>query len=601
MAGGEHEAVAVEPVRVRRVVLHLVRVELVGHGRQRHRRARVAGVGLLHPVHREGADGVDRQRLRCVISLPRRSSLARSISVLSSSCAASTPAPITPASAPPRASLTRGALPQRGQRVARRLRARGVEEQVAPPATARRRSPRARARRCSPRSRCPARASGRSARTRASIVSSPALRRLHRLASRTPRVARPPRWRARSRPVPLQIHSSDPGRGKPGSRRRPARSRRRGSRGPSPPRARWPRSIRPSITMPPPTPVPSVSITRCCAGGSGTSWASASAAQLASLSTNTGTPNRLPSSSRSGTPSSGMFTLESTVPVANSTCDGTPMPDRVRRRRPTSATRRGDPVEQRLRAGQVGGVLDRVAAPARPRSARRRPWCPPRRCRARRLTRGILPASMAGCNAGHGSPSPPRSRPRASTAAAALPAGETENARPAAPAGPARAARAARARRCGCSTRARWACPRTAGWCAACGCLRGASTSPPGTRSCGAPPTAGGGATATTTWSACCCGWRAATRRADPEPPLPMLVGDLSRPRGGEFGRRFGALGHSSHQNGLDADVYYPRRDRRPAPPRTVRAGGHPPRAAAGGPVRGRRGEDGAGGAHTCR
>jgi penicillin-insensitive murein endopeptidase len=57
---------------------------------------------------------------------------------------------------------------------------------------------------------------------------------------------------------------------------------------------------------------------------------------------------------------------------------------------------------------------------------------------------------------------------------------------------------------------------------------------------------------------------------ADPEPPLPMLVGDLSRPRGGDFGRRFGALGHSSHQNGLDADVYYPRRDRRAAPPRTV-------------------------------
>ena len=58
---------------------------------------------------------------------------------------------------------------------------------------------------------------------------------------------------------------------------------------------------------------------------------------------------------------------------------------------------------------------------------------------------------------------------------------------------------------------------------------------------------------------------------ADPEPPPPMLVGDLSRPRGGEFGRRFGGLGHSSHQNGLDVDVYYPRRDGRPAPPRTTR------------------------------
>jgi murein endopeptidase len=36
---------------------------------------------------------------------------------------------------------------------------------------------------------------------------------------------------------------------------------------------------------------------------------------------------------------------------------------------------------------------------------------------------------------------------------------------------------------------------------------------------------------------------------------------DLSRPHGGPFGRRFGGLGHASHQNGLDADVLYPRRD----------------------------------------
>ena len=43
----------------------------------------------------------------------------------------------------------------------------------------------------------------------------------------------------------------------------------------------------------------------------------------------------------------------------------------------------------------------------------------------------------------------------------------------------------------------------------------------------------------------------------------PVLVGDLSRPHGGEFGRRFGGLGHVSHQNGLDADIYFPRRDGR--------------------------------------
>ena len=42
-----------------------------------------------------------------------------------------------------------------------------------------------------------------------------------------------------------------------------------------------------------------------------------------------------------------------------------------------------------------------------------------------------------------------------------------------------------------------------------------------------------------------------------------MLVGDLSRPRGGDFGPRYGGIGHASHQNGLDVDVYYPRRDGR--------------------------------------
>jgi murein endopeptidase len=47
-----------------------------------------------------------------------------------------------------------------------------------------------------------------------------------------------------------------------------------------------------------------------------------------------------------------------------------------------------------------------------------------------------------------------------------------------------------------------------------------------------------------------------------PDAP-PVLVGDLSRPRGGDFGPRFGGIGHASHQNGLDADVYYPRLDRR--------------------------------------
>jgi len=57
---------------------------------------------------------------------------------------------------------------------------------------------------------------------------------------------------------------------------------------------------------------------------------------------------------------------------------------------------------------------------------------------------------------------------------------------------------------------------------------------------------------------------------AHPQAPR-VGIGDLSRPNGGEFGRRFGAPGHASHQNGLDVDVYYPRRDGRERPPRRPR------------------------------
>jgi murein endopeptidase len=46
-----------------------------------------------------------------------------------------------------------------------------------------------------------------------------------------------------------------------------------------------------------------------------------------------------------------------------------------------------------------------------------------------------------------------------------------------------------------------------------------------------------------------------------------LLVGDLSRPQGGVFDHRYGGLGHASHQNGLDVDVYYPRRDGLPLAP----------------------------------
>lgn len=52
------------------------------------------------------------------------------------------------------------------------------------------------------------------------------------------------------------------------------------------------------------------------------------------------------------------------------------------------------------------------------------------------------------------------------------------------------------------------------------------------------------------------------------QPGAPRVgIGDLSRPHGGDFGPQFGGPGHVSHQNGLDVDVYYPRRDRRERPP----------------------------------
>lgn len=56
-------------------------------------------------------------------------------------------------------------------------------------------------------------------------------------------------------------------------------------------------------------------------------------------------------------------------------------------------------------------------------------------------------------------------------------------------------------------------------------------------------------------------------RAAHPGAPR-IGIADLSLPQGGPFGRRYGGLGHASHQNGLDVDILYPRRDRAERPPR---------------------------------
>jgi murein endopeptidase len=56
---------------------------------------------------------------------------------------------------------------------------------------------------------------------------------------------------------------------------------------------------------------------------------------------------------------------------------------------------------------------------------------------------------------------------------------------------------------------------------------------------------------------------------AHPDAPR-LLIGDLSRTHGGPFGARYGGLGHGSHQNGLDVDIYYPRKDGRERAVRSV-------------------------------
>jgi murein endopeptidase len=59
-------------------------------------------------------------------------------------------------------------------------------------------------------------------------------------------------------------------------------------------------------------------------------------------------------------------------------------------------------------------------------------------------------------------------------------------------------------------------------------------------------------------------------RRRNPGAPR-VGIGDLSLPEGGYFGPEVsGGIGHATHQNGLDVDVYYPRLDRRERPPEAV-------------------------------
>src|SRR5215470_9900926 len=55
----EHEAVAVGPDRILRIEAHRAVPDRVNQRRERHGRAGVPGLGLLHRIYRERANGVD--------------------------------------------------------------------------------------------------------------------------------------------------------------------------------------------------------------------------------------------------------------------------------------------------------------------------------------------------------------------------------------------------------------------------------------------------------------------------------------------------------------------------------------------------------------
>ena len=59
MAIGKHEAIAIGPDRIIGIEAQKILPERIDHRRQRHRRAGMAGIGLLDGIHRQGANCVD--------------------------------------------------------------------------------------------------------------------------------------------------------------------------------------------------------------------------------------------------------------------------------------------------------------------------------------------------------------------------------------------------------------------------------------------------------------------------------------------------------------------------------------------------------------
>ena len=64
MAAGQHEPVAIDPAGIRRIVAQHTLPQRVGRRRGVHRRAGMAGLRLLHRVHHQHPDGVDRELIQ---------------------------------------------------------------------------------------------------------------------------------------------------------------------------------------------------------------------------------------------------------------------------------------------------------------------------------------------------------------------------------------------------------------------------------------------------------------------------------------------------------------------------------------------------------
>ena len=64
VTSGKNEAVAVQPIRIRRVVTQMALPQDVRERRERHGGAGVSRIGLLHRVHRQRTDGVDAELIQ---------------------------------------------------------------------------------------------------------------------------------------------------------------------------------------------------------------------------------------------------------------------------------------------------------------------------------------------------------------------------------------------------------------------------------------------------------------------------------------------------------------------------------------------------------